>query len=199
MQVYQAQYILVHSNSYPLLEQSPLALAIGSSFIINSMARSKKTHCEVAVSDTNKKSAIKKRYSGGVAQPASSAAETRGTGANSSETPRAKEGAASMVPSRLSSRSRKAPAFLGDFSQTPACRSRVPGQANRSDGDKGLAPLKPSDDHHSIARSGNIPDTAVGNIPDTAAKEVRYQELRARRCSSTVGCKTYCICIRSST
>ena len=75
-----------------------------------------------------------------------------------------------MVPTRLSSRSRKAPAFLGDFSQSPGRRSHVPGQANRSDGDNGLAPPKPSDDHQS-ARSGNIPDTAVGNIPDTAVEE----------------------------
>ena len=65
-----------------------------------------------------------------------------------------------MVPTRLSSRSRKAPAFLGDFSQSPGRRSHVPGQANRSDGDNGLAPPKPSDDHQS-ARSGNKPDTAV--------------------------------------
>ena len=134
------------------------------------MARSKKTHREVAAFDAKKKSAIKKRYSGGVTWSAFSAAATRGTGANSSETPRAEEGAASMVPSRLSSHSRKAPAFLGDFSQSPARRSRVPGQANRSDGDNGLAPPKPSDDHQS-ARSGNIPDTAVGNIPDTAVEE----------------------------
>jgi len=134
------------------------------------MARSKKTHREVAAFDAKKKNAIKKRYSGGVTWSAFSAAATRGTGANSSETPQAEEGAASMVPSRLSSRSRKVPAFLGDFSQSPARRSRVPGQANRSDGDNGLAPPKPLDDHQS-ARSGNIPDTAVGNIPDTAVEE----------------------------
>jgi hypothetical protein len=65
-----------------LLEQSPLSLAIGSSFIINSMARSKKTHREVAAFDAKKKSAIKKRYSGGVTWSAFSAAATRGTGAN---------------------------------------------------------------------------------------------------------------------
>jgi hypothetical protein len=165
--------ILVHSNSYPLLEHSPLSLAaIGSSPIINSMARLKKTPREEAASEANKKSAVLKRiYGERVTQPASSAAAaTRGTGANSSETPQAEEGAASMVPTRLSARSRKAPAFLGDFSQSPGRRSHVPGQANRSDGDNGLAPPKPSDVHQS-ARSGNIPDTAVGNIPDTAVEE----------------------------
>ena len=171
-QVYRAQYILVHSNSYPLLEHSPLSLAIGSSSIINSMARIKRTHSEEAASAAKKIRLIQQRISAGrITQPASSAAAaTRGTGANSSETPRAEEGAASMVPTRLSSRSRKAPAFLGDFSQSPGRRSHVPGQANRSDGDNGLAPPKPSDDHQS-ARSGNIPDTAVGNIPDTAVEE----------------------------
>ena len=172
-QVYRAQYILVHSNSYPLLEHSPLSLAIGSSPIINSMARIKRTHSEEAASAAEKKRSIQQRISGGrITQPASSAAAaTQGTGANSSETPRAKEGAASMVPTRLSSRSRKAPAFLGDFSQSPGRRSHVPGQANRSDGDNDLAPPKPSDDHQS-ARSGNIPDTAVGSfIPETAVEE----------------------------
>ena len=138
------------------------------------MARVKKTHREVAASAAKKKSAIKApRSAGGVTWSAFSAAATRGTGANSSETPRAEEGAASMVPpTHLSSRARKAPAFLGDFSQSPShCRSHVPGQANLSDGDNGLAPPKPSDDHQS-ARSGNIADTAaVGNIPDTAVEE----------------------------
>jgi len=137
------------------------------------MARVKKTHREVAASAAKKKSAIKApRSAGGVTWSAFSPAATRGTGANSSETPRAEEGAASMVPpTRLSSRARKAPAFLGDFSQSPSRRrSHVPGQANLSDGDNGLAPSKPSDDHQS-ARSGNIADTAVGNIPDTAVEE----------------------------
>jgi hypothetical protein len=47
-----------------LLEHSPLSLAIGSSPIINSMARTKKTHREVAAFDAKKKSAIKKQISG---------------------------------------------------------------------------------------------------------------------------------------
>jgi hypothetical protein len=77
--------ILVHSNSYPLLEHSPLSLAaIGSSPIINSMARLKKTPREEAASEAKKKSAVLKRiYGERVTQPASSvAAATRGTGAN---------------------------------------------------------------------------------------------------------------------
>ena len=143
---------------------TPLSyLRIGSSPIINSMARLKKTPREEAASEAKKKSAVLKRiYGKRVTQPASSAAAaTRGTGANSSETPQAKEGAPSIVSTRLSLRSRKAPAFLGNFSQLPG-HPNVPGR---------LAPPKPSDDHQS-ARSGNIADTAVGSfIPETAVEE----------------------------
>jgi hypothetical protein len=135
------------------------------------MARLKKTPRKEAASEANKKSAVLKQiYGERVTQPASSAAAaTRGTGANSSEAPQAEEGAPSIVSTRLSLRTRKAPAFLGDFSQLPG-RPHVPGQATRSDGDNGLAPPKPSDVHQS-ARSGNLPDTSVGNIPDTAVEE----------------------------
>ena len=152
---------------------TPLShLRIVSSPIINSMAKVKKTpRREVAASAAKKKSPIKTPRSG-VTLSAFSAAATRGTRANSSETPRAEEGAASMVPPTRSLRARKAPAFLGDFSQSPSRRrSHVPGQANLSGGDNGLAPPKPSDNHQS-ARSGNIADTAVGSfIPETAVEE----------------------------
>jgi hypothetical protein len=72
------------------------------------MARIKRSHREVAASAAEKKRSIQQRISAGgrITQPASSAlAATRGTGANSSETPRAEEGAASMC-TRLGSTSR---------------------------------------------------------------------------------------------
>ena len=39
--------------------------------------------------------------------------------------------------SRTSSRSRKMPAYLGEFTQSHACPSGVPAQANQSNGNKG--------------------------------------------------------------
>jgi len=93
------------------------------------MTRHKASSRGAAVVAAEKKGAVEKCLATKVSWHAAAAAATQRAAANSPETPRAVVGAASMVPTRSSSRSRKMPAYLGEFAQSPARPSGVPTQA----------------------------------------------------------------------